>query len=94
LPASTRRDRVQRIATPAHPRKFAQSVAGGRPTAVATPGAGAFSRQGGAVDWLCAALGFVERVFIGENHRAQWTFSQTLADLAPEQWGGTTVTPG
>jgi uncharacterized glyoxalase superfamily protein PhnB len=116
-----------------------------------------------AVDWLCAAFGFVERVFIGENHRAQlsfgdgglivgdergerrapragevaqsvlarvedaeahcaharahgarilqepadypygerqygaedpwhhhWTFSQTLADLAPEQWGGTT----
>jgi uncharacterized glyoxalase superfamily protein PhnB len=24
----------------------------------------------------------------------QWTFSQTLADVAPEEWGGTTVTPG
>jgi uncharacterized glyoxalase superfamily protein PhnB len=23
----------------------------------------------------------------------QWTFSQTIADLAPEEWGGTTVTP-
>jgi uncharacterized glyoxalase superfamily protein PhnB len=119
-----------------------------------------------AVDWLCTAFGFVERVFIGENHRAQlsfgdgglivgdehgerraprpgevaqsvlarvedadahceharvhgarvlqeptdhpfgerqysaedpwrhqWTFSQTLADHAPEDWGGTTVTP-
>ena len=23
----------------------------------------------------------------------QWTFSQTLADTAPEQWGGTTITP-
>jgi uncharacterized glyoxalase superfamily protein PhnB len=114
-----------------------------------------------AVDWLCATFGFVERVFIGENHRAQlsfgdgglivgdvrgdrrppragevthsvvvrvpdarahceharahgarilgepvdhpygerqydaedpwghrWTFSQTLADVAPEEWGG------
>lgn len=115
-----------------------------------------------AVDWLCAAFGFAERLFIGENHRAQlsfgdgalivgdvrgerhppradevthlvmvrvedaiahcerarlrgalildepadhiygerqynaedpwghrWTFSQTLADVAPEEWGGT-----
>jgi uncharacterized glyoxalase superfamily protein PhnB len=24
----------------------------------------------------------------------QWTFSETLADVAPEEWGGTTVTPG
>ncbi|HEY0540391.1 MAG TPA: VOC family protein [Actinoallomurus sp.] len=23
----------------------------------------------------------------------QWTFSQTLADVAPEAWGGTSVTP-
>lgn len=118
-----------------------------------------------AVDWLCATFGFVERVFIGENHRAQlsfgdgalivgdergerfaprdgevthsvvvrvedvdahcahvragggrilaeptdfpygerqysaedpwrhqWTFSQTLADRAPEDWGGATRT--
>lgn len=116
-----------------------------------------------AVDWLAAAFGFVERVWIGENHRAQlsfgegavivadvgndrraplqgevthsvmvrvadarahceqarrhgaeilmeptdfqygerqytavdpaahrWTFSQTLADVAPEEWGGVT----
>jgi uncharacterized glyoxalase superfamily protein PhnB len=120
-----------------------------------------------AVDWLCAAFGFVERIFIGENHRAQlsfgegalivgdehgdrrapragevgqsvlarvedaeahcerarangarivqeptdhpygerqysaedpwrhlWTFSQTLADVAPEQWGGTSGAAG
>jgi uncharacterized glyoxalase superfamily protein PhnB len=119
-----------------------------------------------AVEWLVAALGFAQRVWIGENHRAQlsfgdgavivgdvrgdrrpprageathsvmvrvqdarahcerarehgarilmepkefeygerqynaedpwghqWTFSQTLADVAPEQWGGVTVTP-
>jgi uncharacterized glyoxalase superfamily protein PhnB len=117
-----------------------------------------------AVDWLVAAFGFVERVWIGENHRAQlsfgdgalivgdvrhdrrapregevthavmvrvedgeahcaravehgaviidestdqpygerqysasdpwghqWTFSQTLADVAPEEWGGVAV---
>ena len=116
---------------------------------------------GGAVAWLCAAFGFVERVRIGQNHRAQlrfgdgavivgdvrgdrrpprddavthsvmvrvddvrahcerarengarilmeptdfeygerqysaadpvghqWTFSETLADVAPEEWGG------
>jgi uncharacterized glyoxalase superfamily protein PhnB len=120
-----------------------------------------------AVEWLGAAFGFVERVRIGENHRAQlsfgegavivgdvrgerrpprprevthsvmvrvadatahherakaqgarivmeptdfeygerqytaedpaghqWTFSETLADVAPEEWGGTSVTSG
>jgi uncharacterized glyoxalase superfamily protein PhnB len=120
-----------------------------------------------AVDWLAGAFGFIERVRIGEDHRAQlsfgegavivgdvrqerrpprpgevthsvmvrvedahahcerarrhgarivmeptdfeygerqytvedlaghqWTFSQTLADVAPEEWGGTSVTPG
>jgi uncharacterized glyoxalase superfamily protein PhnB len=119
-----------------------------------------------AVAWLSTAFGFVERVRIGENHRAQlkvgdgalivadvrgdrrppgqghvdhsvtvrvddarahcdrarehgarilmeptdfqygerqynaadfaghhWTFSQTLEDVAPETWGGTTVNP-
>jgi uncharacterized glyoxalase superfamily protein PhnB len=119
-----------------------------------------------AVDWLGAAFGFVERVQIGEDHRAQlsfgdgaviigdvrndrrpprpgeathsvmvrvddaqahcerarkhgariveepsdfpygerqyaaedlaghqWTFSQTIADVAPEDWGGISVTP-
>jgi uncharacterized glyoxalase superfamily protein PhnB len=119
-----------------------------------------------AVDWLGTAFGFVERVRIGENHRAQlsfgegavilgdvrherrpplpgelthsvmvrvedahrhceharrhgahivaeptdfpygerqytaedlaghqWTFSQTIADVAPEDWGGLSVTP-
>ncbi len=119
-----------------------------------------------AVDWLVAAFGFVERVQIGEDHRAQlsfgdgaviigdvrndrrpprageathsvmvrvddarahcerarehgarileepsdfpygerqyaaedlaghqWTFSQTIADVAPEDWGGISVTP-
>jgi uncharacterized glyoxalase superfamily protein PhnB len=119
-----------------------------------------------AVAWLAAAFGFVERVRIGENHRAQlqfgdgavivgdvrhdrrpprpgevthsvtvrvenarahcerarahgavilmeptdfeygerqytaqdtaghqWTFSETLADVAPEEWGGETVSP-
>ncbi len=119
-----------------------------------------------AVDWLCAAFRFVERVQIGENHRSQlrfgdgavivgdvrhdrrpprpgevthsvtvrvedakahcerarahgahilmeptdfeygerqysaedpaghqWTFSETLADIAPEDWGGISVSP-
>jgi uncharacterized glyoxalase superfamily protein PhnB len=119
-----------------------------------------------AVTWLGAAFGFVERVRIGEDHRAQlgfgdgaviigdvrhdrrpprpgevthsvtvrvedvgahyerarangarivmeptdfpfgerqytaadlaghqWTFSETLADVAPEEWGGTSITP-
>ncbi|HEV3048378.1 MAG TPA: VOC family protein [Solirubrobacteraceae bacterium] len=27
-----------------------------------------------AVDWLCGAFGFVERLFIGENHRAQLSY--------------------
>jgi uncharacterized glyoxalase superfamily protein PhnB len=120
-----------------------------------------------AVDWLGTAFGFVLRVWIGENHRAQlsvgegaiivgdvrndrraprsgevthmvmvrvedaqahceharehgarilmeptdfeygerqytaedpaghqWTFSETLADVAPEEWGGASVTQG
>lgn len=120
-----------------------------------------------AVEWLCDAFGFEERVRIGENHRAQlcfgdgavivgdvrgdrrpprpgesthsvtvrvtdvtahyerarahgakilsepgdfpfgerqymaedpaghqWTFSETRADVAPEEWGGTSVTSG
>jgi uncharacterized glyoxalase superfamily protein PhnB len=29
-----------------------------------------------AVDWLCAASGFLERVRIGENHRAQLSFGE------------------
>ena len=120
-----------------------------------------------AVAWLGAAFGFIERVRIGEDHRAQmsvgdgavivadtgckrrppdptvithsvtirvadvqaqcdqakrqgavivmeptefpfgerqctvqdpwghqWSFSQTIADIAPEEWGGETITPG
>lgn len=120
----------------------------------------------GAVAWLATAFGFIERVRIGENHRAQlsvgdgaviiadtggnrrppdptvvthsvtvrtdnvqaqrdralregarivmdlsefpfgerqctvqdpwghqWTFSQTISDVAPEEWGGQTITP-
>jgi uncharacterized glyoxalase superfamily protein PhnB len=38
---------------------------------------------------------FGERQYSVEDlagHR--WTFSETLADLAPEAWGGETVTPG
>jgi uncharacterized glyoxalase superfamily protein PhnB/DNA-binding XRE family transcriptional regulator len=119
-----------------------------------------------AVDWLCAAFGFAERVRIGDDHRSQlsfgdgaiivgdvradrrpprpgevtqsvmvrvadidahcerarahgarvvmeptdfpygerqytaddpaghqWTFSQSIADIAPEEWGGTSIAP-
>lgn len=119
-----------------------------------------------AVDWLCEVFGFTERVWIGDNHRAQlsfgdggliigdvrndrrpprqgevthsvmvrledvdshyehartrgapilsepndfpfgerqysaqdpaghqWTFSQTVTDVAPENWGGVSVNP-
>jgi uncharacterized glyoxalase superfamily protein PhnB len=36
-----------------------------------------------------------ERQYTAEDHAGhQWTFSQTLADVAPEEWGGTSVTPG
>jgi uncharacterized glyoxalase superfamily protein PhnB len=29
-----------------------------------------------AVDWLCTAFGFVERVRIGDNHRSQLAFGE------------------
>lgn len=43
-----------------------------------------------AVAWLSAAFGFVERVRIGESHRAQMSIG---ADGAPEEYGCQTVTP-
>jgi uncharacterized glyoxalase superfamily protein PhnB len=41
-----------------------------------------------AVDWLCSAFGFVERLFIGENHRAQLSFGDgalIVADVRGER---------
>jgi uncharacterized glyoxalase superfamily protein PhnB len=41
-----------------------------------------------AVDWLAAAFGFVERVWIGENHRAQLSFGDgglIVADVRGER---------
>jgi len=36
-----------------------------------------------------------ERQYSAEDFAGhQWTFSETLKDVAPEDWGGTTVTPG
>ena len=36
-----------------------------------------------------------ERQYTAEDPAGhQWTFSETLADVAPEEWGGTWVTPG
>ena len=57
-----------------------------------------------AVEFLQGAFGFAERVRIGEDHRSQlsfgdgavivgdvrWIFSETLRDVEPEEWGGTT----
>jgi uncharacterized glyoxalase superfamily protein PhnB len=38
---------------------------------------------------------FGERQYNAEDPWGhQWTFSQTLADVAPEEWGGTSVSPG
>jgi uncharacterized glyoxalase superfamily protein PhnB len=35
-----------------------------------------------------------ERQYTAEDPTGhQWTFSQTLADVAPEEWGGTSVVP-
>jgi uncharacterized glyoxalase superfamily protein PhnB len=35
-----------------------------------------------------------ERQYAAEDHAGhQWTFSETLADVAPEEWGGVLVTP-
>jgi uncharacterized glyoxalase superfamily protein PhnB len=35
-----------------------------------------------------------ERQYTAEDPAGhQWTFSETLADVAPEDWGGTSVTP-
>ena len=39
-----------------------------------------------AVAWLGAAFGFVEDL---AGHR--WQFTQTLRDVALEEWGGETV---
>jgi uncharacterized glyoxalase superfamily protein PhnB len=41
-----------------------------------------------AVDWLVAAFGFVERVWIGDNHRAQLSFGEgalIVADVRKER---------
>jgi uncharacterized glyoxalase superfamily protein PhnB len=36
-----------------------------------------------------------ERQYTAEDLAGhQWTFSETLRDVAPEEWGGITVTPG
>jgi uncharacterized glyoxalase superfamily protein PhnB len=36
-----------------------------------------------------------ERQYTAEDFAGhQWTFSETLTDVAPETWGGETVTPG
>jgi uncharacterized glyoxalase superfamily protein PhnB len=35
-----------------------------------------------------------ERQYTAEDHAGhQWTFSETLADVAPEEWGGQSISP-
>jgi hypothetical protein len=44
---------------------------------------------GQAIDWLCETFGFAKRQYTAEDlgsHR--WTFTQSVADVAPEEWGG------
>ena len=37
---------------------------------------------------------FGERQYTAEDPAAhQWTFSETLSDVAPEEWGGTSTPP-
>jgi hypothetical protein len=43
-----------------------------------------------AVDGLIEAFGFAERVWIGKGYR----FSETIADVAPEEWGGSSIAAG
>lgn len=46
-----------------------------------------------AVEWLSAAFGFAERQYAAADPAGRhWTFSETLADVAPEEWGGISVT--
>jgi hypothetical protein len=52
-----------------------------------------------AIDWLCgnppADTSFGKRQYTVEDpggHR--WTFSQSIADVAPEDWGATPARPG
>ncbi len=41
-----------------------------------------------------ADMPFGERQYTADDLVGhQWTFSETLADMAPEEWGGVTVTP-
>lgn len=50
-------------------------------------------RNGARITMEPTDFQYGERQYSAEDpagHR--WTFSQTLADVAPEQWGGTTVT--
>ena len=36
-----------------------------------------------------------ERQYTAEDHAGhRWTFSETVRDVVPEEWGGTSVSPG
>jgi hypothetical protein len=49
-----------------------------------------YDDAGEAIEWLCEAdYPYGERQYTAEDlggHR--WTFSQSIADVAPEEWGG------
>ncbi|MHB8241647.1 MAG: VOC family protein [Solirubrobacteraceae bacterium] len=51
-------------------------------------------RHGAAIVMEPTDFPYGERQYTAEDLAGhQWTFSQTLADVAPEEWGGTTGSP-
>lgn len=51
-------------------------------------------RSGARITMEPTDFPYGERQYSAEDLAGhQWTFSQTLADIAPEEWGGTSVTP-
>lgn len=53
------------------------------------------SRFGAKIVQPPTDMPFGERQYTAEDHAGHWwTFSQHIADLAPEDWGAVTLTPG
>jgi uncharacterized glyoxalase superfamily protein PhnB len=51
--------------------------------------------HGARILWEPRDFEYGERQYAAEDFAGhQWTFSETLVDVAPEEWGGTLVDPG